>query len=140
MNVSGTVDYRNNDISREIDTERSQQAIDHGANARLSYLVGDSTNTDIRGDWHVARSLYDDIDRVFLNGDAVTRSVGAGLRKPLGLRMDIDLAGNYQLQQFLFDDRERNDDDRDILRGDATARFDYRPMSKVNTSVVSSKS
>jgi hypothetical protein len=133
MTISGTADYRNNDINREIDTERSQQSIDHGAGARIGYDFSDSTHTDLRGDWHVARSLYDAESRVTLNGDAVNRSLGASIRRPLGPRAGFDVGGNYALQQFLFDDTTANTDDRDIVRGDATARIDYRPAPKVNT-------
>ena len=135
MTITGSADYRNNDVNREIDTERSQQAIDHGANARIGYQFPDSTFTDLRGDWHVARSLYDADSRVSLNGDAVTRSLGFGLRRPLGRRADMDFSSNYQLQQFLFDDTTVNTDDRDIVRGDASARVNYHPAKRVSTYV-----
>jgi hypothetical protein len=133
MTVTGGANYRNNDINRVLDTERSQQAIDHGANARMSYLLGDSTQTELRGDWNVARSVYKDSSRIELNGDTVNRLLGASLRRPLGRRADLDLAGNYQLQQFLFDDTVNNFNDRDIIRGDASVRIDYRPIPRVNT-------
>ena len=137
MTLNATANYRSNDINRELDLQQSQQAIDHGANARMSYQFTDSTRVEMRGDWNVGRNLYDDPNRSDLNGDAVTRSVGGIVRRPLGHRATFDVSTNYQLQQFFFDirDAETDTDDRDIVRGDVNARIDYFPGERVNTNL-----
>jgi hypothetical protein len=137
MTLNASANYRNNDINREFDLQQSQQAIDHGANARMTYQFVDSTRVEMRGDWNVGRNLYDDPNRSDLNGDAVTRSVGGLVRRPLGRRATFDASGNYQLQQFFFDvrDAETDTDDRDIVRGDLSTRIDYVPGKRVRTNV-----
>ncbi len=137
MTLNASANYRNNDINREIDLQQSQQAIDHGANARLTYQFVDSTRVEMRGDWTVGRNLYDDPNRSNLNGDAVTRSVGGIMRRPLGRRATFDASTNYQLQQFFFDirDDETVTDERDLVRGDLSARVDYFPGKRVRTNL-----
>jgi hypothetical protein len=137
MTLNASANYRNNDIDRELDLQQSQQAIDHGANARMTYQFPDSTRVEMRGDWNVGRNLYDDPNRAGLNGDAVTRSVGGVLRRPLGRRATLDAGANYQLQQFFFDNRdtEEDTDERDLVRGDMSTRVDYFPGKRVKTNV-----
>jgi hypothetical protein len=137
MTLNAGINYRSNDIDRVIDLQQSQQAIDHGANARMTYQFTDSTRVEMRGDWGVGRNLYDDPRRSRLNGDAVTRSVGGIVRRPLGRRATFDVSTNYQLQQFFFDIRDTGEetDDRDIVRGDLNARVDYFPGKRVKTNV-----
>ncbi len=133
LKLGGSISYRNNDINREFDTERSQQSIDRALRGTLAYAFRDSTRVDFRGETSRARSLYDDVNRIFLNGTTFNSSMGGAVRRPLGRRAAFDAAGSYALQSFQFDDTVLNTDDRDILRGDLAAKVDYSPTKKIVT-------
>jgi hypothetical protein len=135
LNLSGQISYRKNDVNRDLDTERSQESIDHAAGGRLDYFFSDSTRVEARYDWAKARSLFDAANRVVLNGDIETRGIGGSVKRPLGSKARLDVAGNYELQSYLFDDTENNFDDRDVVRGDFAARIDYVPAAKVETNI-----
>ena len=55
LNLSGGVSYRNNNVDRAIDTERSQQSIDRGADWKLTYQFPDSTRVEMRQQWSLPR-------------------------------------------------------------------------------------
>jgi len=133
LKLTGAVSYRNNDINREFDTQRSQQSIDRAFRGTLAYQFSDSTRVDLRGESSRARSLYDAESRSFLNGTTLNSAMGGAVRRPLGRRAAIDAAGSYALQSFLFDDTIVNTDDRDILRGDFATKVDYIPTKKIFT-------
>jgi hypothetical protein len=133
LKLGGSVSYRNNDINREFDTERSQQSIDRALKGTLAYAFRDSTRVDFRGETSRARSLYDAASRTFLNGTTFNSALGGAVRRPLGRRAAFDAAGNYALQSFQFDDTARNTDDRDIVRGDLATKVDYNPTTKIVT-------
>jgi hypothetical protein len=135
LNLAGSVSYRNNNINRDIDVERSQQSIDRDANWKLTYLFPDSTQTEFRQELTLAKSLYEAETRRFLNGDIRSRSVGGSARRPVGRRADADVSVNYQLQSFLFENVEDNADDRDLVHVDLTTGFNYRPYGKITSTV-----
>lgn len=135
LRLGGSVSYRNNDINREFDKERSQQSIDRGIKGTLAYQFSDSTRLDLRGDWSRAQSLYDAASRAFLNGNTVNSILGGAVRRPLGRRAGFDAAGSYALQSFVYDDPVQNTDDRDILRGEFATRVDYFPIQKIVTNL-----
>ncbi len=135
LRLTGSVSYRNSDVNRVVDTQRSQQSIDRALRGTAAYQFTDSTRVDLRGEWSRARSLYDSAQREFLNGDTVNRVMGGTVRRPLGSRAGFDVAGSYTVQSYIFDDPVENTDDRDIVHGDVAARLDYNPIKKIATNL-----
>ncbi len=135
LTLSGSTSYRNNNVDRDVDVERSQESIDRAANWKLEYQFGDSTAVELHQDWSIARSLFDDPGRATLNGNIRSRALGGLARRPIGSRTKVDIAGNYQIQSFEFDDLVSNVDDRDIVRGDFSSNVEYLPMPKIKSTL-----
>lgn len=135
FNLSGSASYRNNNVDRDIDLQRSQESNDRAADWRINYQFPDSTSVEVRQGWAVARSLYEDPMRVNLNGDIETRSLGGSMKRPLGDHAMINMAGKYEIQSFFFDDPQKNPDDRDVLHGDFSSNVEYTPMRKIRSNV-----
>jgi hypothetical protein len=125
--------FRNNDVNREIDTQRSQESIDSSFNGDLAWVLPDSSRLTAKLDFGRQRSVYDDTTRVTLNGNTETRAFGGTYVRSLGQRADFNASGSYQIQSYLFDDTVNNTDDRDVVRADLAGTANYSPWYKIDT-------
>jgi hypothetical protein len=131
LDSSVNFSYARNTAAYEIESSKDNDIKTYAVDASVGYTVGDTRfSTDLRSE--KKRSDYFDVQ----TGDSYSESVGATLSHDFSDRLGASLRGRMSLLSRHYDDKEGNDQDRDLFDQEATLRVDYTPRSDIRTGLV----